>query len=70
MVIEFRFLDKTDKTFKKNYFHHFDGQTPLFTDKKSSAKKYKSIEDAEEALQRLTTAKSDSAITLNIRLIE
>ncbi|PZL77503.1 hypothetical protein CI088_01500 [Enterococcus plantarum] len=69
MKIEFRILDKTTSSFKVVYFQKWDKRQPLFTSDSQSAKKYWHDRLAEEDINLLQKAKSETAITVSIKLV-
>ena len=68
-VIAFNLFDKASGKFEKMYFRNWNGQEPRFVDKKR-AKRYFGEKQAQEDLEKLRQARSNQAITLNVRVEE
>ena len=68
-VIAFNLFDKASGKFEKMYFRNWNGQEPRFVDKKR-AKHYFGEKQAQEDLEKLRQARSNQAITLNVRVEE
>ncbi|MDA9472194.1 hypothetical protein [Enterococcus sp. 5H] len=69
MKIEFRLLDKTTETFRIVYFERWNNKEPSFTSDPQSAKQYWHDRLAEEDINLLQKAKSETAITISIKLV-
>lgn len=69
MKIEFRFLDKNTATFEVVYFQNWNDTQPLFTHDPKKANDYWHEQFAEKDLELLNKAKSETAVTLSIKLV-
>ena len=68
-IIVFQFLYYEDVSFRKMYFKKWNGNEPLFTERKNEANAYSNFGGAYEDLEKLEKAKSPVAKTLNIRIV-
>lgn len=68
MRITFHLFDLTDNSFKKLYFHEWNGRKPVFCKSKKHAKEYWSERLAKADIDELNKAESPIARTLAVRL--
>ena len=69
MKIEFWLFDKTTSSFNVVYFQKWNKRQPLFTSDPNNAKKYWHDWLAKEDVSLLQKAKSQTAITVSIKVV-